>query len=493
MRALARPPSSSLVGPAAKLTERARRRPVRRVVVVVLVCVLLAAASLAVPSVPTYDPMAWLVWGREISSGELHTTGGPSWKPLPVLFTTMFAPAGDAALELWLVVARAGVFGAVVMGFVLARRLAGVLAGCTAAAILMLASWMLASGLRGYSEGIVVLLVMAAIERHGRGRAAHAFWLAVAAALLRPEAAAFVGVYGAWLVWRDARRLPWVAGGAVLLAVLWTLPEQWGSGNLWRAAERAQDVRPDSAALAAQPALEIATLAVKLVTPPGALAALIAIWLAASGMVAAPARRLVLHLATVSLAWIALVAVMTELGFAGNWRYLVVPAALTFVLAATGVSWSASMAMARFGSAARWLRLAILGLAATVVATYALLSVPQTFRTYAFEVEVNEETELVLARLGGGERLRRCGQIYVNPFLVQRLAWELDEPSMTIAALHRTPPGATGAVLRTRVTPERQLLPQTSPPVDDREVTLLRTDRWQVELRCEAPARIGRR
>ena len=52
--------------------------PWRHGVVVALVCVVLAAASLAVPSVPTYDPMAWLVWGREISSGELHTTGGPS-------------------------------------------------------------------------------------------------------------------------------------------------------------------------------------------------------------------------------------------------------------------------------------------------------------------------------------------------------------------------------------------------------------------------------
>jgi hypothetical protein len=185
----------------------------RNLAVVALVCVLLAVASLALPSAPTYDPMAWLSWGREISSGELHTTGGPSWKPLPVLVTTVFAGAGDTAPQLWLVVARAGLLGSVALAFVLARRLAGLLAGFIAGGTLLLAPWMLASGLRGYSEGIAVLLVLAAIERHDRRRVAQAFWLGVVAALLRPEGAALVGVYGLWLAWRDARRGPWVVGG----------------------------------------------------------------------------------------------------------------------------------------------------------------------------------------------------------------------------------------------------------------------------------------
>ena len=458
----------------------------RRKVVVPLACVVVAASSLVVRSAPTYDPMAWLVWGREIASGQLHTTGGPSWKPLPVLFTTVFAAAGEAAPELWLVAARAGLLGSVILAFVLARRLAGRIAGCIAAAIMMLAPWMLASGLRGYSEGIAVLLVLAAIERHDRGRPAQAFWLGVAAALLRPEGAAFVGVYGLWLGWRNARRLPWIGAGAGLLAVLWTLPEEWGSGNFWRAAERAQDVRPESAALAAHPTFEIARLAVKLVTPPGALAASIAVWLAATGTVAGPTRRLGLQLGALSFAWTALVAVMTERGFAGNWRYLVVPAALTLVLAAAGVAWSTSVILPRLGSAARWLRPAVLGLTAAIVATYVFLSVPQTLRTYAFEVDVNQETGLVLARLGGAERLRRCGRIYVNPFLVQRLAWDLRQPAMTIAAVHRVPSNATGAILRTRLTADHPLLPHADAGRGDRSV-MMRTKRWQVELRCGGP------
>src|SRR5207248_3821267 len=67
---------------------------------------LIGAVSLLIPSTPSYDPWAWLVWGREIIRVNLQTTGGPSWKPLPVLFTTVFAVFGKAQPDLWLVIAR---------------------------------------------------------------------------------------------------------------------------------------------------------------------------------------------------------------------------------------------------------------------------------------------------------------------------------------------------------------------------------------------------
>src|SRR4051795_8462136 len=71
-------------------------------------CVVVAAVSLLVAHNPTYDPTAWLIWGREIVHGDLVTVSGPSWKPLPVLFTTPFTLLGDTlAPLLWLVVARA--------------------------------------------------------------------------------------------------------------------------------------------------------------------------------------------------------------------------------------------------------------------------------------------------------------------------------------------------------------------------------------------------
>jgi len=48
------------------------------------------------------------MWGREIGQLDLVTTGGPSWKPLPVVFTTVFSFFGsDLAPYLWLWLARA--------------------------------------------------------------------------------------------------------------------------------------------------------------------------------------------------------------------------------------------------------------------------------------------------------------------------------------------------------------------------------------------------
>src|SRR2546423_1778846 len=87
------------------------------------VALVIGALSLLIPSTPSYDPWAWLVWGREIVHVNLQTTGGPSWKPLPMLFTTVFALFGHAQPDLWLIVARAGAVMAVAMGFKGARRL----------------------------------------------------------------------------------------------------------------------------------------------------------------------------------------------------------------------------------------------------------------------------------------------------------------------------------------------------------------------------------
>ena len=65
---------------------------------------MVAAISLVTPSTPTYDPWAWIMWGREIAHLDLVTEGGPSWKPLPILFTIPFSVFGDdMAPYLWLV------------------------------------------------------------------------------------------------------------------------------------------------------------------------------------------------------------------------------------------------------------------------------------------------------------------------------------------------------------------------------------------------------
>ncbi|MET0836996.1 MAG: hypothetical protein ABWY97_09460, partial [Thermoleophilaceae bacterium] len=123
-------------------------------------CLALAAVSLLLPSEPSYDPFAWLVWGREIAHGHLDTTGGSSWKPLPVVFTTVFSFAGEAAPALWLVASRAGALLAVAMAGRLAARWCDCrlrwLAGLTAAAGLLIVHEYLRRSAVGNVEPLMV-------------------------------------------------------------------------------------------------------------------------------------------------------------------------------------------------------------------------------------------------------------------------------------------------------------------------------------------------
>ena len=65
-------------------------------------------AAHLLPAGPTYDPWAWITWGREITEWNLDTRTGPSWKPLPVLFTTPFALRRTLGSRAVLVIAQPG-------------------------------------------------------------------------------------------------------------------------------------------------------------------------------------------------------------------------------------------------------------------------------------------------------------------------------------------------------------------------------------------------
>ena len=89
-------------------------------------CLAVASVTLLLPSTPTYDPWAWILWGREILHLDLVTEGGPSWKPFPIVFTTPFAVFGqNIAPYLWIWLARAGGLFGCVMAYRTAHRLIG--------------------------------------------------------------------------------------------------------------------------------------------------------------------------------------------------------------------------------------------------------------------------------------------------------------------------------------------------------------------------------
>ncbi|MBA2504452.1 MAG: hypothetical protein H0V29_00745, partial [Thermoleophilaceae bacterium] len=302
----------------------------------ILGCLALAALSLLLPSTPTYDPWAWIIWGREVVELDLDTRTGPSWKPLAVMFTAPFAVFGDsAAPELWLILARAGALLALAMAFRLARRLAGepygVLAGTAAAAILLISNdWIRNAGL-GNSEGLLVALLFWAALCHLDERREQVLYLGFAAALLRPEVWPFLGLYWLWLWAREPQLRVRSTILMALIPAFWLIPELIGSGDAFRASTRAQtDIPVGSPALEDQPWRAILESADRLVSVGGELLALGAVLIAA---LTRPRQSRVLWFALATAAWVVLVIAMTEAGYSGNQRYLVPAGAAACVLA----------------------------------------------------------------------------------------------------------------------------------------------------------------
>ena len=135
-RAHARSPSSR--PPFDGSTEAAYPARMKRPALIVpLAAVVVAGLSLLVIApAPSYDPWAWLLWGRELAGGTLDTREGPAFKPLPVAVCTLLAPLGGAAPVVWVAIVRAAAALALWFAFRLGRRLAGgsVWAGLLAAA-----------------------------------------------------------------------------------------------------------------------------------------------------------------------------------------------------------------------------------------------------------------------------------------------------------------------------------------------------------------------
>ncbi|MEA2390561.1 MAG: hypothetical protein QOK31_670, partial [Solirubrobacteraceae bacterium] len=305
----------------------------RQGLLVIAGALAVAAVSLALPSTPTYDPWSWIAWGREIGHLALDTHSGPSWKPLPVVFTTVFGFFGSAAPDLWLMVARTGGLLALAMVFRLAVRLTdrrtALLAGLFAAFALLTSLEFVRGAAMGNSEGILVALVLLAIERHLDAHRRHTFVLLFLAALLRPEIWPFLFLYGLWLVREERAAWKLVLGLFALLPLFWLGPEYWGSGQLFRAASRAANPNANSPAFAAHPAIAVLDNLRPVLFTPAKVGAVFAFGL---GLVTAARQRRMnvwLWLSLAAAIWIAMVAGLTQFAhFSGNQRYLMVATAV---------------------------------------------------------------------------------------------------------------------------------------------------------------------
>jgi hypothetical protein len=456
---------------------------------VVAGCLVVAAFTLLLPSTPTYDPWGWILWGREIAHLDLTTTGGPSWKPLPILFTVPFSLFGlHTAPYLWLVVARAGGLLACVLAYRLARRLMGpgwygVLAGVLAGLALFSSFKYVRDAALGNSEALLAALVLWAFERHLDGRRDHALYLGFAAALLRPEVWPFLGAYGLWLWFKEPRlRVRMLVLGA-LIPALWFLPEWWGSGDPFRAGSRANSPNPGSAAFAQDPFLELLRRFRKVVIAPVKAGVVIAVVWAAYRWLRYRRDGLTLLIAAGGVAWFVLVAGMTQAGFAGNQRYLIVSTVVAAVLGGVGaarvlqgVGW---LGERFFGSPRAGARTAVAACLVALVVSAPFIREKADNRSrvaggLVHEAELWHDLKKLLTRNGEKHRLLACGGVFSGPFQTQMIAYELGIHGIEVGWRTTPPPGV---LFRTRTVPNGALVTK---PTDDRYRLIDRYGKWRL-------------
>jgi hypothetical protein len=478
------------------------------------IALVIGALSLLIPSTPSYDPWAWLVWGREIIHINLQTTGGPSWKPLPVLFTTVFGVFGKAQPDVWLVIARAGAVMSVVMVFRLASRLtsdlvagmspqagtsrrlaiiAPLLAGLIAAGSLVNSTGFISNNALGYSEGLATALGLMAVDSYLDGAPRRAFAIGFVAALDRPELWFVWGPYGLYLFWRDPGARKLVVALFALIPVLWFLPELWGSGHLLRGVTRAQHPRSNSAAFAKCP---VCTVFRKEAWPavwdrvkvPGMIALVVAaigLWRTRDAWLKrrvveldVRARAWLLALGVFGFAWWLGVAIETQAGFSGNNRYLVLGTAPVAI--AGGVAWgwfSRALAEGFRRLRARGEGAGPLGVGFTIPAAAGvavvlflalpswigkgIVSLPRTHHALVYQARLRSDLTAAVAKAGGADALLRCGPVMTEGFQVPMVAWTFGVHTLRVEATPGTLVGPPwpAVILQARAQSNSRLLP----------------------------------
>jgi hypothetical protein len=407
-------------------------------------CIALAALSAALlPTVPSYDPWAWIVWGREVVDPHLSfaTGGGPSWKPLPVIFTTVFGLFGGAAPTLWVITARIGGLLALVAAWRLASRLARPLDSRLAAAIagvvavlgVMLTQDYFYYMFRGTSEPMLIAATLWSVERLLAGRHGQAFTVGVAASLIRPEAWPFLGIYAIW-IWRTQPQLRiLIVAGLAAIPLFWFVPPWIGSGQPFLAASHAKAYNGH---LGAHPSLEALRRSLDLQVVPVLIGAVVAVVLAWWR----DRDRVTLALAGGALAWIVLVVAMVIDGYPGLERFFLGSAAVFCVLAGVGFARVALLAGRWVGSRLRGPEAPIDTVrAATIAVAAVLLAVSIPFSSSRIDtaraqrhlaqsaVNTLNQLSAAVAAVGGHNRVFPCHSSFaaVNHGAQTALAWKL--------------------------------------------------------------------
>jgi hypothetical protein len=131
---------------------------------------------------------------------------------------------------------------------------------------------------------------------------------------------------------------------------------------------------------------------------------------------------------------------MTQAGFAGNLRYVALPAALVCVLAGAGWVDLVRGAARRFGRAPAVGIAVALAAAATPFVLADVDDLRFDLDVVRAESELYDRLPAIVAKAGGAEELLGCGPVYAPPFEVQAVAWAMHVHSSQVG-IFANPPG----------------------------------------------------
>ncbi|MDQ6815921.1 MAG: hypothetical protein M3018_00740 [Actinomycetota bacterium] len=384
---------------------------------------------------PSYDSYGWLVWGYQTLHLTLDLGGAPSWKPLPYLFTVPFALFGHYELWLWMITATAvslagGVFaGRIAYRITLggqtdpsavnsSRHRAAVAAAIFAGvAVLGLQDYMHYI-LSAQSDPMIVTFCLAAVDAHLSGHHRWAFWLGAIAALGRPEAWPFLGLYSIW-VWRRVPSMRWMifAAGALVLFMWFGIPtitnhRPFVAGQLALKSPRELHQNKISGTIDRFTGLQY-----------------LPIWLAALftlGVAALRRNRLVLLLAAGSAVWVIVEIAFALHGWPALPRYVMEPAAIAAVFAGVAVGWVLMETPRLLRGSPRWIGVPIVAVLVGALVPGAVARLRTERTDLRHEHSRTREIGLLqgtINALGGYRHIRNCGEPVSNVEYVSALAW----------------------------------------------------------------------
>jgi len=419
--------TAPIEGPSARAVSVLRDRPLASIFIT---CVVLAIISvLVLPWVPSSDPYAWISWGQEIAHHfvghhiGVSFEGGPSFKPFPIVFTSIFGFFGSAAPSMWLAVSRVGSLLALVGSYRLGRRFGGPWAGVLAAIALAMTQDAVFYMARGTSEPIVAAVTVWAIELHLLGHKRLAYFALFLGALNRPEFSPIIFLYGVyvWFQCPDVKTRAYLVVLLLAVPLAWTVPPGIVNGDFLQAKNAAEGGQgsPGSAYGELKSSVGLLT------TPILALSIV--------GFVIACLKRhkTLIWLGVAAIAWALMVSIMTQV-FYGLPRYLLPAETIACLMAGLAVVWIATYLAERVPQGSGRTA-AALGIGAVIIAltlpwtiTRGKLMVTQTQQATQSSYFQNHLFSAV-DRLGGRKKVFVCKISYaaINHTVASMLAWKL--------------------------------------------------------------------